>query len=381
MKKTVVIILALMLPLFLAARPEKKWNNWTDRQSVLDNIENASKEGRTYFSMFKFYNYTKTDDIEKSKARDFGHPFMYGIDFYQATGDYLPKEMTETQYHNISVTVKDAWKNNKAIPLVSWHLHCPYAVYSDFNKIMGCRYQHLVDGYPQEHRYVINEILNNKQVDTLGINRIGDWFDAQVREIADFINNEFIDDNGNPIPFVFRLWHEQTDAWQWWGIARDDKRSHVSAEDYKAFWRLTVEKFQKYCPKAEILWCYCPNRYFKTEEQYLLSYPGDDIVDILAYDDYQIGDTKNLKSVEELRKVVLKRARLVSGIASRLNKPLMIAESNCRKEELKDIYFDIMQEILTDKDVHISIVQLWSKSYYKNQTIEFVQNNNIIFNK
>ena len=119
----------------------------------------------------------------------------------------------------------------------------------------------------------------------------------------------------------------------------------------------------------------------RAEEQYLLSYPGDDIVDILAYDDYQIGDTKNLKSVEELRKVVLKRARLVSGIASRLNKPLMIAESNCLKEELKDVYFDIMQEILTDEDVHISIVQLWSMSYYKNQTIEFVQNKNIIFNK
>ena len=154
-----------------------------------------------------------------------------------------------------------------------------------------------------------------------------------------------------------------------------------AAEDYKAFWRLTVEKFNKYCPKAQILWCYCPNRHFKTEEQYLLSYPGDDIVDILAYDDYQIGDAKNVKSEEELREVVLKRARLVSGIASRLNKPLMIAESNCRKEELKDVYFDIMQEILTDKEVHISIVQLWSMSYYKNQTIEFVQNKNIIFNK
>ena len=59
----------------------------------------------------------------------------------------------------------------------------------------------------------------------------------------------------------------------------------------------------------------------------------------------------------------------------------MIAETNCRKEELKNVYFDILQEILTDKDVHISVVQLWSMSYYKKQTIEFVQNKNIIFNK
>ena len=129
------------------------------------------------------------------------------------------------------------------------------------------------------------------------------------------------------------------------------------------------------------MWCYCPNRHFKTEESYLSYYPGDDIVDVLAYDDYQIGDTKEVQSVEELREIVLKRARLVSGIATRLNKPLMIAETNCRKEELKNVYFDILQEILTDKDVHISVVQLWSMSYYKKQTIEFVQNKNIIFNK
>lgn len=381
MKKTLVIIVALLVPLFLVARPGNKWSNWTDSQSVLNNLEKAAKEGRTYFSIFKFYNYPKTDDIEKSKARDLGHPLMYGVDFYEATGDYLPQEMTAPQYHNISVTVKDAWKNNRAIPLVSWHLHSPYAVYSDFNKRMGCRYQHLVEGYPQEHRYVINEILNNKQVDTLGISRMGDWFDAQVREIADFINKEFIDEKGKPIPFIFRLWHEQTDSWQWWGVATEEKRSHVTPEDYKAFWRLTVEKFRNYCPDAQILWCYCPNRHFKTEESYLLSYPGDDIVDILAYDDYQIGDNKDFQSEEEHLNACLNRARVVSGLASRLNKPVMIAETNCKKEELKDIYFDILQKVLTDKDVHISIVQLWTMSYYKRQTIDFVQKKNIIFDK
>ena len=55
MKKSVVVILALLLPIFLVARPGNKWNNWKDRQSVLNNLEKATKEGRTYFSMQHYF--------------------------------------------------------------------------------------------------------------------------------------------------------------------------------------------------------------------------------------------------------------------------------------------------------------------------------------
>lgn len=306
---------------------------------------------------------------------------MYGIDFYQATGNYLPEEMTSAQYHNISVMVKDAWKNNRAIPLVSWHLHSPYAVYSNFKNKMGCRYHHLVDGYPQEHRFVVNEILNNKQIDTLGIGNLGDWFDAQVREIADFINKEFVDEKGNPIPFIFRLWHEQQDSWQWWGIGEgSEKRTHVSVEDYKAFWRLTVAKFRQYCPDAQILWCYCPDRYFDDEQSYLMSYPGDDVVDLIAYDDYQIGNDDGYMQNTFLD-IILSRAKIVSRVSELLGKPAFIAESNCKKDDMKDDYFDYVEYVLTDKDVHFPIFQLWTVSYHKQQTINFLNQRNIIWNQ
>lgn len=50
------------------------------------------------------------------------------------------------------------WKMHKAIPCVSWYLEGPYCL-SSFNNYMGCRYRYGVEGYPEEHRYVINEIL------------------------------------------------------------------------------------------------------------------------------------------------------------------------------------------------------------------------------
>lgn len=379
MKKYILICILMLGSGVLCARAASKWNNWSDKETLLANLNRAADKGRTYFSMFKFYDYTRTDDINDSRAKYLDHPFMYGIDFYQATGDYLPKEMTSAQYHNIAVMVKAAWKNNRAVPLVSWHLHSPYAVYSEFQNKMGCRYHHLVEGYPQNHRYVVNEILNNKQIDTLGIGNIGDWFDLQVREIADFINKEFVDENGKPIPFVFRLWHEQQDSWQWWGLGTgSSKRTHVSVEDYKALWRLTVEKFRNYCPNAQILWCYCPDRYFSDEASYLESYPGDDVVDILAYDDYQIGDDRGC-TAQMFIDAILNRARVVSAVSSRLSKPAMIAESNCKTADMKDEYYDYVEYVLTDKKVHISVFQLWSMSFYKQQTIKFIDQKNIIW--
>lgn len=275
-----------------------------------------------------------------------------------------------------------AWKKNRAIPMMSWHLHNPYANYSEYKKAMGCRYRYSEEGYPSNHRYVVREILTNARVDTLGIEYMGEWFDAQVREIADFINKEMVGENGEPIPFVFRLWHEQQDSWAWWQHAGSKEKSHVSVEDYKAFWRLTVELFRKYCPKAEILWCYGPDRYFKTEKAFMRSYPGDDVVDVIGYDDYNIGDLSKFHGDEdEMMEAALLRARIVSKAAMDRGKIAIVAEANCMNKDYRDNYFNYVQQILKDPDVHFSIFQLWSMYYDRETTDEFIHSKNIIFNK
>lgn len=380
-----ILSVLLVLLVFCNGNAQRigNWNDWTDRESLLENLSDAVKQGRTYFSTFKYYDYTQHGDIYSSRMpADLGHPYMYSFDFFQAMGNYMPEGTVKTQRKNIAAIIKAAWKKNHSIPVVSWHLHNPYAVYEDFQKGMGARYHHLVKGYPKNHRYAINEILNHVQVDTLGIGNMADWFDDQVREVATFINTEMTDKNGRPIPFIFRLWHEQQDSWAWWCYsAGNHDRSHVSVADYKAFWRLTVEKFREYCPDAQILWCYGPDRYFSTEAMYMKSYPGDDVVDLFAYDDYRIGAVSRFTDVQQMLDESIKRARIVTKVAEDHGKIAFIAESNCMEKDYKDEYFDWVQDILKDPEVHMAIFQMWSMSYYKEQTIKFIDSKNIIFDR
>lgn len=374
--------LFLAVSVSCASGKSKKWNDWTDKESLRANLAEAVQEGKTYFSTFKFYDYTKHGDIYSSRMpADLGHPFMYSFDFFQAMGTYMPEDIVKTQRRNIAAIVKAAWKKNRAIPVVSWHLHSPYAVYSEFKKGMGCRYRHVEKGYPQQHRWVIHDILNHKQVDTLGIGNLWDWFDDQVREVAEFINTEMVDAKGRPIPFIFRLWHEQQDSWAWWCYSASDKeRRCVSIEDYKAFWRLTVEKFREYCPQAQILWCYGPDRWFSDEAAYMKSYPGDDVVDLFSYDDYRIGYTEKFTGEEQMLEESIKRARIVTKAAEEHGKIAFLAESDFPKGHADD-FFDYLQLILQDEQVHLAICQKWSMAYFKQPTVKFIESKNIIFDK
>ncbi|MFT7248748.1 MAG: mannan endo-1,4-beta-mannosidase [Algoriphagus sp.] len=84
--------------------------------------------------------------------------------------------------------------------------------------------------------------------------------------------------NGEDIPIIFRPYHEHTGSWFWWGA------DYCSEEEYKAFWKMTVDYFKKK-RVHNLLYAYSTDK-FRSEEHYLERYPGDDYVDILGFDTY-----------------------------------------------------------------------------------------------
>ncbi len=268
---------------------------------------------------------------------------------------------------NIVDVVKTQWRENKAIPSFSWHLENPY-VPSDFRKFMGCRYRNSIDvfGYPSEHKYVIGEILN-KSGGICGFGRYkskddfsnvypnpSEWFDARTREVADIIN-EFVDDSGKPIPFVFRLWHEMEDNWMWWG------KSFVTPSEYKNFFALTRKKIMGYAPRAQILWAYCPDSYLDSEEKFMERYPGDEYVDIIGYDDYKIAKPK-------YREREVKYARMVTKIAQEHGKVAALFEtSNSYRPTSETFFKDRLLPVLNDSLVNLGLVQMWASGLFENE--------------
>jgi mannan endo-1,4-beta-mannosidase len=118
-----------------------------------------------------------------------------------------------------------------------------------------------------------------------------------------------------------------------------------------------VDKFREYCPNAEILWVYNTDVYSSgSADAYLRYYPGDDYVDIMGYDDYNLGKVAE-------RENCLTRAQVVSATAREHGKVAMLCETLRAAEETtanQDIFFqDFVWPVVTSEAVSLSIFQVW----------------------
>lgn len=343
------------------------WNSWHDAESVKAQLASAQKKHKVYFSQFNLYdpriypNQTKFTEVTNES------PYIYGIDFFDASGTYWGEEYKTRNRKNIVTIVKQQWKDNKAIPSFSWHLENPYSPDSnDDNWYMASRYCMNANSpkYPKEHKYVVHEILTNTG-SSCGTGRFlkalkehekkqkpkpyktpRAWFEDRCIEIASIIN-ELVDEEGRPIPMLFRPWHECEDDWQWWGS------SYVSENDYIEFFRFTEKLIYKYAPHAEIIWVYGPDSYWHDERQFMSRYPGDEYIDVIGYDDYQLADPKQLNTQ-------IQKARIVTRLANEHNKIAALMEThNNNAPNSEEFYKVSLMPLLTDKEVNFSIVQIW----------------------
>ncbi len=107
--------------------------------------------------------------------------------------------------------------------------------------------------------------------------------------VTDFLES-LKDDAGDPIPLIFRPWHENNGSWFWWG------RDLCTAGEFLALWNMTQDFILRRLPDS-IVWSFSPNLQGDwTEETWLERYPGDDRVDLLGIDAYQWGSEEDYVS-------------------------------------------------------------------------------------
>lgn len=283
---------------------------------------------------------------------------------------------------NLIKIVKEAWREDKAIPSFSWHLGNPYTP-SSFGRAAGFRYidHKSVPDYPKEHHSVIAEILRgtgsvcgkgnfSKTDNQKSYSNPRAWFIDRCKEVAAIIN-ELVDDEGKPIPFLFRLWHEWEDGWAWWGA------KYTSTDDYKDFFILTEQTIRKYAPKAQILWAYCPDRFWSDEEKLMSRYPGDQYVDVIGFDDYALGASK-----EDFQSTV-QRAKIISKVAKERNLATALFETNNNKRKIPEFYTKHLNRLLKTDGINLGIVQIWGlKNFNDSMDIKhFLDMENIISGK
>lgn len=101
------------------------------------------------------------------------------------------------------------------------------------------------------------------------------WLD----EVATFMNS-LRTKAGIKIPVLFRPWHEHTGSWFWWGAKL------CAPADYKTLWRMTVDSLRAK-GVDNVLYAYSTGTEPQDTAQYLERYPGDDLIDVIGFDNYQ----------------------------------------------------------------------------------------------
>lgn len=127
------------------------------------------------------------------------------------------------------------------------------------------------------------------------------------------------------VPVLFRPFHENNGSWFWWG------QDFCSEKEYKDLYQYTVAYLRDIKQVHSFLYVYSPNGPFKDEEDYLSRYPGDQFVDVLAFDMYHdnpVAEASKDTWFVSFRQMV----QLIQEIGNRKDKLSAVAETGIRKD-------------------------------------------------
>lgn len=164
-------------------------------------------------------------------------------------------------------------------------------------------------------------------------------------------------DNKELIPVLFRPFHELTGTWFWWGP------NNCSAEQFTVLWRFTnyYLKEVKHC--NNLIYVYNTGGDFKSKEDYLNRYPGNDVVDVLSFDTYQWGDPAK---EDGFTKSVQNGLTILDSAAAETNKLAALAETGYEAIPYASWWTEVLQKAIGNHS--IAYVLLWRNHGYNEWT-------------
>ncbi|MDR2474871.1 MAG: glycoside hydrolase family 26 protein [Bacteroidales bacterium] len=201
------------------------------------------------------------------------------------------------------------------------------------------------------------------------------WLDR----LADFFL-DLKDENGELLPVIFRMYHEHTGAWFWWGARQ------CTPDEYSELYRMTVSYLRDVRNVHNLLYAFSPADVL-SEADFLSRYPGDNWVDIIGFDTY-CADNR-----DEYRKKVTSGLTVLTNYAARTGQIPVLAETGL--EGITDSTFFSETLLPLIKPFKIGYVLCWRNAFnrpehfyvpYKGHPAEqdflkFVNSEQILMNK
>ena len=216
------------------------------------------------------------------------------------------------------------------VSTISWHMDNPLTMKNSWDTTPGS----------------LRSILPNGEKHQLYLS----WLD----QAAQFLGN-LKGSDGKKIPILYRPFHELTGNWFWWC------KNNASAQEFKEIWRFTIHYLRETKKLNNLIIVY-NTADFKSKEEFLEYYPGDDVVDVLSFDKYQytnpINDSSFITEVQN-------QLKIMNEVAVEHQKPMAIAETGYEQIPYENWWTKTLTEAIGN--YKISFVLLWRNHGWQEQ--------------
>lgn len=216
------------------------------------------------------------------------------------------------------------------VSTISWHMDNPLTMKNCWDTTPGS----------------LRSILPNGEKHQLYLS----WLD----EAAQFLGN-LKSSNGKKIPILYRPFHELTGNWFWWC------KNNATPEEFKEIWRFTIHYLRETKKLNNLIIVY-NTADFKSKEEFLEYYPGDDVVDVLSFDKYQytnpVTDSSFITEVQN-------QLKIMNEVAVEHQKPMAIAETGYEQIPYENWWTKTLTEAIGN--YKISFVLLWRNHGWQEQ--------------
>lgn len=173
------------------------------------------------------------------------------------------------------------------------------------------------------------------------------WLDR----VGDFFLN-LKDEKGNLIPVIFRMYHEHTGAWFWWGSEQ------CTPDEYKQLWIMTVNHLRNKKNVHNLLYAYSPSE-INNEIELLERYPGDEYVDIVGFDCYATGSDSS--AISNYKIAMDRNLKIVTTYAEKANKLPIIGETGMESIPYSQYFTDAVYPVISQ--YKIGWVLFWRNAW------------------
>ena len=297
-------------------------NATSETRALMHNLKTLSGKGLLFGHQDDMaYGVTWWAEEGHSDVKDVcgDYPAVMGWDVSQL--GQTPYNIDSVDFEHMKKWIRDTYRRG-GVNTISWHMDNP-----------------ATGGSSWDNTRAVYSILEGGQHH--------EWYIQKLDLFASFLH-ELQDDSGVAIPIIFRPFHEHTGNWFWWG------RGNCTSSEFVELWRLTIHYLRDVKGLHQLLYAYSTDR-FSSREDYLEFYPGDEFVDILAYDDYH-----SIRS-KDSREEFVRQLRTIVELAEEKGKLAALTETGLEKiPDPKWFTSVLLDGIKSDpKGARISYVLVW----------------------